>query len=247
MDDPWGERLAGQLDGVAVAEVRRSDASDVALAVGSSSFTWRRHPVTLPLSGAFNVDNALMAAAIAAGLGIQESAVVAGLASVTPPPGRMEVVTPGPPFAVLVDFAHTPAGLEAALNSARRLAGPGRVVSVFGAGGDRDPEKRPMMGEVAGRLADVVVLTSDNPRSEDPMAIMAQVRAGIGSGAELVMEPDRSAAIDRAVGLARPGDVVVLAGKGHETTQELDGQRVPFDDRDEARRALAALDAGTRR
>jgi UDP-N-acetylmuramoyl-L-alanyl-D-glutamate--2,6-diaminopimelate ligase len=157
------------------------------------------------------------------------------------------VVTPGPPFAVLVDFAHTPAGLEAALGSARRMAGPGRVVSVFGAGGDRDPEKRPMMGEVAGRLADVVVLTSDNPRSEDPLAIIAEVRAGVGPGAELVIEVDRSAAIGRAVGLARPGDVVVLAGKGHETTQELDGRVVPFDDRDEARRALAALDAGNRR
>ena len=247
IDDPWGERLARQLAGVAVAEVRRSDASEVVLAVGSSSFTWHGHLVTLPLSGAFNVDNALVAAAIAGGLGIEESAIVAGLTSVTPPPGRMEVVTAGPPFAVLVDFAHTPAGLEAALASARRMAGAGRVVSVFGAGGDRDPEKRPMMGEVAGRLADVVVLTSDNPRSEDPQEIMAQVRAGIGPGAELVIEPDRSAAIARAVGLARTGDVIVLAGKGHETTQELDGSVVPFDDRAEARRALAALDAGNPR
>jgi UDP-N-acetylmuramoyl-L-alanyl-D-glutamate--2,6-diaminopimelate ligase len=247
IDDPWGERLARQLAGVAVAEVRRSDASEVALAVGSSSFTWRGHPVTLPLSGVFNVDNALVAAAIATGLGIGEPAIVAGLTSATPPAGRMEVVTAGPPFAVLVDFAHTPAGLEAALTSARRMAGAGRVLGLFGAGGDRDPEKRPMMGEVAGRLADVVVLTSDNPRSEDPGEIMAQVRAGIGPGAELVIEPDRSAAIARAVGLARTGDVIVLAGKGHETTQELDGSVVPFDDRAEARRALTALDAGNPR
>ncbi|HWD52546.1 MAG TPA: UDP-N-acetylmuramoyl-L-alanyl-D-glutamate--2,6-diaminopimelate ligase [Acidimicrobiales bacterium] len=247
IDDPWGGRLARQLAGVAVAEVRRSDASEVALAVGSSSFSWHGHPVTLPLSGTFNIDNALVAAAIATGLGIEEPAIVAGLTSVSPPPGRMEVVTAGPPFAVLVDFAHTPAGLEAALTSARRMAGAGRVVSVFGAGGDRDPEKRPMMGEVAGRLADVVVLTSDNPRSEDPLEIIAQVRAGIGPGAELVIEPDRSAAVARAVGLARTGDVIVLAGKGHETTQERDGSVVPFDDRAEARRALAALDAGNPR
>jgi len=247
LDDPWGARLAGQLAGVPVAEVRRSDASDLVLTVGSSSFRWRGHPVTMPLSGVFNVDNALMAAAIATGLGIEEPAIVAGLTSVTPPPGRMEVVTPGPPFAVLVDFAHTPAGLEAALGSAGRMAGSGRVVCMFGAGGDRDPEKRPMMGEVAGRLADVVVLTSDNPRSEDPLEIMAQVRAGIGPGVELVSDPDRSTAIARALSLARPGDVVVLAGKGHEATQELGASVVPFDDRAEARRALAALDAGNRR
>jgi len=244
MDDPWGQRLARQLAGLDLVEVRRSDASDVVLAVGSSSFTWHGHPVTLPLSGAFNVDNALLAAAAATGLGVEERHVVAGLASTTPPPGRMEVVTPGPSFAVLVDFAHTPAGLEAALGSARRLAGPGRVVCMFGAGGDRDPEKRPLMGEVAGKLADVVVLTSDNPRSEDPLAIMAQVRAGIGSAAELVIEPDRSKAIARTIGLGRPGDVIVLAGKGHETTQELADRVIPFDDRAEARRALAALDVG---
>ncbi len=251
LDDPWGERLVGQLAGapvpVPVAVVRRSDASDVKLNVGSSSFTWHGHLVTLPLSGAFNVDNALMAAAIATGLGVGEPAIVAGLAAATPPPGRMEVVTPGPPFAVLVDFAHTPAGLEAALASARRMAGSGRVVCMFGAGGDRDPEKRPMMGEVAGRLADVVVLTSDNPRSEDPLEIIAQVRAGIDPRAELVVEPDRSTAIARTVGLGRTGDVMVLAGKGHETTQELDGSVVPFDDRAEARRALATLAAGNHR
>jgi UDP-N-acetylmuramoyl-L-alanyl-D-glutamate--2,6-diaminopimelate ligase len=246
-DDPWGRRLAAQLAGVNLVEVHRSDAGEVALSVGSSAFTWHGHPVTLPLSGAFNVDNALLAAAIATALGVEEPAVVAGLSSVTPPPGRMEVVTPGPPFAVLVDFAHTPAGLEAALGSARRLAGPGRVVCLFGAGGDRDPGKRPGMGEVAGRLADVVVLTSDNPRSEDPGAIIAQVAAGISPGTELIVEPDRSAAIARAVGLGRPGDVIVLAGKGHETAQELADRVVPFDDRSEARRALDALGIGNPR
>ena len=246
-DEPWGERLAARLAGVSLVEVHRSDAGEVALSVGSSSFTWRGHPVTLPLSGAFNVDNALLAAAIATALGVEEPAVVEGLSSVTPPPGRMEVVTPGPPFAVLVDFAHTPDGLEAALGSARRLAGSGRVLCMFGAGGDRDPEKRPLMGEVVGRLADVVVLTSDNPRSEDPLEIIAQVAAGIGPGAELITEPDRSAAIARTVALGRPGDVIVLAGKGHETTQELADRVIPFDDRAEARQALASLDSGNPR
>lgn len=246
-DDPWGQRLAAQVAGVSLVEVHRSDAGEVALSVGSSSFTWHGHPVTLPLSGAFNVDNALLAAAIATALGVEEPAVVAGLSSATPPPGRMEVVTPGPPFAVLVDFAHTPAGLEAALGAARRLAGSGRVVCLFGAGGDRDPDKRPLMGEVVGRLADVVVLTSDNPRSEDPGKIIAQVAAGIGPGAELVVEPDRSVAIARAVGLGRGGDVIVLAGKGHETGQELADRVVPFDDRSEARRALGALAGGNPR
>jgi UDP-N-acetylmuramoyl-L-alanyl-D-glutamate--2,6-diaminopimelate ligase len=247
VDDPWGARLSRQLGGVDVLNVRRSDASDVVDTVGSSSFQWRGRHVTLPLSGEFNVDNALLAAAVATGLGVEEDAIVAGLASVTPPAGRMDVVTPGPPFAVLVDFAHTPAALGAALASARRLAGPGRVVCMFGCGGDRDPEKRPMMGEVVGRLADVAVLTSDNPRSEDPLAIMAQVRAGIGSGVELLMEPDRSTAISRTVALGRAGDVIILAGKGHETTQVIGDRIIPFDDRAEARRALAALDMGKRR
>ena len=247
VDDPWGARLSRQLGGVDVLNVRRSDASDVVDTVGSSSFQWRGRHVTLPLSGEFNVDNALLAAAVATGLGVEEDAIVAGLASVTPPAGRMDVVTPGPPFAVLVDFAHTPAALGAALASARRLAGPGRVVCMFGCGGDRDPEKRPMMGEVVGRLADVAVLTSDNPRSEDPLDIMAQVRAGIGPGVELLMEPDRSTAISRTVALGRAGDVIILAGKGHETTQVIGDRVIPFDDHAEARRALAALDMGKRR
>ncbi len=247
VDDPWGARLSRQMGGVGVLDVRRSDASDVMLTIGSSSFRWRGRHVTLPLSGAFNVDNALLAAAIATGLGVEEDAIVDGLATVTPPAGRMDVVTTGPPFAVLVDFAHTPAALDAALASARRLAGPGRVVCMFGCGGDRDAEKRPMMGEVVGRLADVAVLTSDNPRSEDPLAIMAQVRAGIGPGVELLMEPDRSTAISRTVALGRAGDVILLAGKGHETTQVIGDRVIPFDDRAEARRALAALDMGDRR
>jgi UDP-N-acetylmuramyl tripeptide synthase len=150
----------------------------------------------------------------------------------------MEVVSAGAPFVVIVDYAHTPAGLEEALSAARGLAGSGRVISLFGCGGDRDRGKRPEMGAAAARWSDVVVLTSDNPRSEDPAAIIDQVRAGIGAGVDLVVDPDRGHAIVVAVGLARAGDVVVLAGKGHETTQTVGGQLLPFDDRAEARRAL---------
>jgi UDP-N-acetylmuramoyl-L-alanyl-D-glutamate--2,6-diaminopimelate ligase len=151
----------------------------------------------------------------------------------------MEVVSSGPPFAVIVDYAHTPAGLDVALASAREMAGPGRVIAVFGAGGDRDPGKRPEMGAAASRWSDVMVLTSDNPRSEDPMVIIDEIASGIGNQAELAVEPDRARAIRLAVGLARAGDVVVVAGKGHETSQYLADRVVPFDDRVEAERALA--------
>ena len=238
VDDPWGLRLAGELAGADVVPVRRSDAEDVVLSVGSSSFRWRGVPVTLPLSGIFNVDNALLAAAIATALGVDDEQVAEGLGVAPVLPGRMEVVSAGAPFVVIVDYAHTPAGLEEALRAARGLAGSGRVISLFGCGGDRDPGKRPEMGAAAARWSDVVVLTSDNPRSEDPAAIIDQVRAGIGAGVDLVVDPDRGHAIVVAVGLARAGDVVVLAGKGHETTQTVGGQLLPFDDRAEARRAL---------
>jgi UDP-N-acetylmuramoyl-L-alanyl-D-glutamate--2,6-diaminopimelate ligase len=238
VDDPWGRRLADGLADHAVVRVRRSDASEVRLAIGSSEFVWRGRPVTVPLSGAFNVDNALLAAAAASSLGIDEDHVVEGLRSVQPVPGRMEVVAAGPPLAVLVDYAHTPAGLDLALSSARHLAGPGRVICLFGCGGDRDRGKRPEMGSVAARRADVVVLTSDNPRSEDPMAIIDQIRSGIDT-VDPVVEPDRAEAIRAAIRLARPGDLVILAGKGHETTQVLADRVVAFDDRVEAERALA--------
>lgn len=238
VDDPWGGRLAERLAGQDVIAVRRSDAVDVGLALGSSSFRWRGRPVTLPLSGMFNVDNALVAAAVAATLGVDEGQVAEGLGKVTPVPGRMESVPSGAPFAVLVDYAHTPAALEAALLSARDLAAPERVICLFGCGGDRDPGKRPQMGAVAARWSDVVVLTSDNPRSEDPAAIIAEVESGITSEVDLVVEPDRADAISKAVGMARAGDVVLLAGKGHETTQTVADRVLPFDDRVEAKRAL---------
>jgi UDP-N-acetylmuramoyl-L-alanyl-D-glutamate--2,6-diaminopimelate ligase len=209
--------------------------------MGRTSVRWRGRRVTLALTGRFNVDNALVAAAVATTLGVSEDQVAGGLGAAGPVPGRMEVV--GGPVSVLVDYAHTPAGLEAALTAARGLAS-GRLICLFGCGGDRDPGKRPEMGEVSSRLADVVVLTSDNPRSEDPEAIIAEIRSGLGGRAEVVVEPDRAAAIDWAIGRAGPGDVVLLAGKGHEATQTAGGRSWPFDDREQARRALTARTAG---
>jgi UDP-N-acetylmuramoyl-L-alanyl-D-glutamate--2,6-diaminopimelate ligase len=197
--------------------------------------------VVLPLTGRFNVENALVAATVATTLGVEEDQVVDGLAAAPPVAGRMEVVGGDGPVPVVVDYAHTPAGLEASLAATRELVGGGRLVCVFGCGGDRDQGKRPEMGAVASRLADVVVLTSDNPRSEDPMAIIEAIRAGLVTGpggAEVLVEPDRAQAIRSAVDRAVPGDLVLLAGKGHETTQTAAGRSWPFDDRTEARRAL---------
>ncbi|HEX3565064.1 MAG TPA: UDP-N-acetylmuramoyl-L-alanyl-D-glutamate--2,6-diaminopimelate ligase [Acidimicrobiales bacterium] len=241
VDDPWGERLWRSAR-IPVVPVRRSDISDVTATVGRVAFQWRGRVVRLALGGLFNVDNALMAASIASALEVDDESIVAGLAQSAPVPGRMEVIAEGAPFSVVVDFAHTPAGLEVLLSSARQLT-TGRVICVFGCGGNRDPSKRPLMGEVADRLADVSVLTSDNPRDEDPQAIIDDVRAGMVGSSELVVEPDRGAAIDAALGRAHPGDLVVIAGKGHETTQTVGDRTLAFDDRHEARRALARLSA----
>jgi len=244
-DDPWGARLLGRLvppsgvTGVVVTAVRSGEAGDVVLGVGGSTFTWRGRRVALPLAGRFNVDNALVAAAAATALGVHEDRVAEGLAAVGPVPGRMELVGAGAPVAVLVDYAHTPAGLEVALDAARSVAAGGRVVCVFGCGGDRDAGKRPEMGSVATALADVVVLTSDNPRSEDPTSIIDAVRSGMDGPAEVHVEADRATAIRLSVAEARPGDVVLVAGKGHEATQTTGDTTVPFDDRVEAAAALA--------
>ena len=155
-------------------------------------------------------------------------------------PGRFEPVDEGQPFAVVVDYAHTPDSLENVLRAARDVV-EGRVLCVFGCGGDRDRGKRPQMGRIASELADSAFVTSDNPRDEDPEAIIAAILAGAAD--ELEVEPDRRRAIGRAVEMARPGDIVVIAGKGHEQGQEIEGRIVPFDDRDEARKAIRRLAA----
>jgi UDP-N-acetylmuramoyl-L-alanyl-D-glutamate--2,6-diaminopimelate ligase len=188
------------------------------------------------LAGRFNVANALAAASAALLAGVELDAVVAGLGAVAGVPGRMEPVDAGQDFAVLVDYAHTPDALATVLRAARDLT-PGRLHVVFGCGGDRDRSKRPQMGAAAAALADRVVVTSDNPRSEEPAAIVADILAGITTPVEV--ELDRRAAIARALAGAQPGDVVVIAGKGHEQGQERAGVVTPFDDRVVAREVLA--------
>lgn len=244
VDDAYGRllldtALAGGPGTVPTVGYSLADAHDLRLAADGSTFRWRGAELRVPLAGRFNVANALCAATIAAGLGIGVEAIAAGLAATPPVRGRFEPVVAGQPFGVVVDYAHTPDGLEQALAAARELVPAGaRVVVVFGAGGDRDPGKRPRMGEVAARLADEVVVTSDNPRSEDPRAIIDAIVGGILGQAEVVVEPDRRAAITLAVEQAGDADVVVIAGKGHETTQTIGDRVVPFDDAEVAREVL---------
>ncbi|MGZ4413466.1 MAG: Mur ligase family protein [Gaiellaceae bacterium] len=195
----------------------------------------------LKLPGRFNIENALAAVAAARALGTGEQAIKQGIEAVDRVPGRFDRVDEGQPFTVFVDYAHTPGALETALEAARDLARGGRVICVFGAGGDRDRAKRPLMGQVVSELADLSLVTSDNPRSEDPAAIAAEVVDGL----DLEVELDRRRAIERALELARPGDVVVIAGKGHEQGQEIGGRKLPFDDRQVAREALRRLGAPT--
>jgi UDP-N-acetylmuramoyl-L-alanyl-D-glutamate--2,6-diaminopimelate ligase len=229
VDDPWGRRLAGELGGAALTFGFSEDAD-----VGPDALAG----VELRLRGSFNVLNALGAAAAARLLGVDAAAVKEGIEAVDGVPGRFEEVAEGQPFTVLVDYAHTPDSLENVLREARALA-EGRVICVFGCGGDRDREKRPLMGRVATEGADLAVVTSDNPRGEDPHAIIGEIAAG-GVG-ELVVEPDRLAAIEAAIETARPGDVVLVAGKGHEQGQEVGGTVLPFDDREIVRQALRRL------
>lgn len=250
-DDPRGRELLARLgdvpSGVRASAYSLADAEELTLSPAGASFRWRGEPVRLALAGRFNVSNALAAGAAAEALGIEPRVVARGLSAATPVPGRFETIDGGQSFTVLVDYAHKPDALDKALRAARELVSGGAGLRVvFGCGGDRDVAKRPLMGEVAARLADSVFLTSDNPRSEEPQAIIDDIRAGIpgDAGAAVAVEPDRRRAIERAVAEARPGDVVVIAGKGHETTQTIGVTVLPFDDGRVARTALAALARG---
>jgi UDP-N-acetylmuramoyl-L-alanyl-D-glutamate--2,6-diaminopimelate ligase len=241
-DDPHGRLL---LDAAPIEMVPfcLADAGDLVVTVDHHELSWRGERLSVALGGAFNVANTLAAATTAATLGVTSADIAAGLAAAGPVPGRFErVVGPGgdDDVIVIVDYAHTPDGLAEVIAAARAIA-KGRVVIVFGAGGDRDHPKRPRMGAVAAAGADRVVVTSDNPRSEDPDAIIDAVLSGVDPHlrAGVVVEPDRAAAIALAVGGAAPGDVVVVAGKGHETTQAIGDRVVPFDDREVVRRLLA--------
>ncbi len=227
--DEWGRRLLRD----------RPDALTYGFAPDAQIGPDALDGVDLKLRGRFNVENALGALAAARLLGVDEEAMVRGLEAVPGVPGRFESVDEGQPFEVVVDYSHTPDSLANVLRAARNLT-EGRVVCVFGCGGDRDRGKRPVMGGIASRLADVPIVTSDNPRSEEPEAIIEEIVAGMEPGAEI--DPDRRSAIARAIELAEPGDVVVIAGKGHEQGQEFkDGRKVPFDDREVAREALRRL------
>jgi len=246
--DEWGKRLAAEL-----AETHRAPLVTFGLAedaevrperleLGASGSRFRAGGIEIetPLRGIFNVENALGAVAAGVLLDLDEQSIGDGIARVAEVPGRFEAIDAGQPFAIVVDYAHTPDSLETVLRAARGL-GDGRVIVVFGAGGDRDRGKRPLMGKVAAQHADLAIVTSDNPRSEDPLAIIRDVLQG--TGVDIEIDPDRRSAIRRAVGLAEAGDVVVIAGKGHEQGQEISGSVHPFDDRAVVREALAALRA----
>ena len=241
--DEWGRQLAAEL-----AETRRAplvtfgfaDDADIRpeeLVLDATGARFRAGGVELrtSLRGRFNVENVLGAVAAAQLLDVDDEELAAGVAALTGVPGRFEAIDEGQPFTVLVDYAHTPDSLDNVLRAAREVAA-GRVLVLFGAGGDRDRGKRPLMGKVAVDLADVVVVTSDNPRSEEPLAIIQDVLQGTGTDVEI--DPDRRSAIRRVLALAEEGDVVVIAGKGHEQGQEVGAEKLPFDDRAVAREAL---------
>jgi UDP-N-acetylmuramoyl-L-alanyl-D-glutamate--2,6-diaminopimelate ligase len=268
VDDPYGRRLAEEFECVTFsAEGADADAdyaardvsfdpngAEFTLALPASGSMGLKPPymggnrpiggevaVRMGMPGHFNVANALGAFAVADAMGVEPETAAAGLARAARVPGRFEPIDEGQGFAVLVDYAHTPDSLENVLRAARRLT-DGRLIAVFGAGGDRDRDKRPKMGRAGAELADLAVVTSDNPRSEDPGEIVAEVVAGMGGATELEVEVDRRAAIALALARAEPGDTVVIAGKGHEQGQEFEGGRkIPFDDREVAREELRRL------
>ena len=252
VDDNWGARLvtcpslSSYTYGVEKeAQVR---AEKIQLENGSVSYILRSEvgqiPIRLQLTGYFNVYNSLGAVALCLSQGVSLAQIQTGLRLAKGVPGRFEQVENERGLNVVVDYAHTPHGLENVLNSARQLTPKGRLIVVFGAGGDRDSSKRSLMGAVAAELADVAILTSDNPRSEDPAVICSSIEKGLLAThpkMDYVIIVDRRAAIDTAIKMATPDDLVLVAGKGHETYQEFAHGRIHFDDREEVRRAIKEL------
>ena len=257
IDDEWGRRLARE-SGVPVTTVGATGAdwtvADVTVDIsggpaGGGAITVRapdgaEHRLTVQLPGRFNLSNAALAFVALVEAGVSAADAARGIGGLTHVPGRMERIDAGQPFAVFVDYAHTPAAVAELLDEARKMtAGRGRVAVVLGCGGDRDAGKRPLMGAAAAAGADLAVFTNDNPRSEDPQAILDAMLAGardVSDPGDVVVEPDRRLAIARALEFASSGDVVVVAGKGHEQGQEQGGVVQPFDDRDVVRAALTA-------
>jgi UDP-N-acetylmuramoyl-L-alanyl-D-glutamate--2,6-diaminopimelate ligase len=244
VDDAYGRRLAGEFECVTFsAEGAEADysAREVEFDALGATFSLGTLKLRTALPGHFNVANALGAFAAAEAMGVGGDIAAAGLARAARVPGRFEPVDEGQDFGVLVDYAHTPDSLENVLRAARRIT-KGRVISVFGAGGDRDRDKRPKMGRAGVEFSDLAVITSDNPRSEDPEKIVAEVAAGAEGANKLEVVVDRREAIALALARAQPGDTVVIAGKGHEQGQEFEeGRKIPFDDREVAREELGKL------
>lgn len=248
-DDPYGRRLLDlRLPRVLTFGINGGDVQAVAAQVHPAGVAYTLASrgttlgVDLPLAGTFNIYNSLGAAAVFLNEGLSARALKQAMGALRPVPGRFELVQAGQRFPVVVDYAHTPDGLTNVLQTARSVSA-GRVIAVFGAGGDRDAKKRPLMAAAAAALADYIIITSDNPRSEDPLTICQNVEEGLlESGfANYHVEPERRAAITQAVAMAKETDIVVIAGKGHETYQESHGQRIHFDDREVALAALKEL------
>jgi UDP-N-acetylmuramoyl-L-alanyl-D-glutamate--2,6-diaminopimelate ligase len=257
VDDPYGRKLKDSAEVPCIGFGTSSDAdvraSGVELTPTGTRFVAETGAGDLKIEsalvGSFNLSNCLAAISLAIQAGIEPGRIEAGIGELRSVPGRFESVAAGQPYSVVVDYAHTPDSLDNVLRAARRLArhNSGRVICIFGCGGDRDRGKRPLMGAVAARLADVVVVTSDNPRSEAPATIIGEILQGVATerphGADVVVD-DRREAIARGLGAARAGDVVVIAGKGHETGQQFAHRTIPFDDRVVAREVLAELGWG---
>jgi UDP-N-acetylmuramoyl-L-alanyl-D-glutamate--2,6-diaminopimelate ligase len=253
VDDDWGMRMAREAGVPAtttglpeLADWRRLDERPASASAGGSVRLVGRDSVQRTIGcgllGRLNLANAVLAYLTLVSAGIDDDVARTGVAGLGAVPGRLERVDAGQPFLALVDYAHTPRAVAAVLADARSLTQPdGGVLVVLGCGGDRDRDKRPLMGEAAARGSDLAVFTTDNPRSEDPAVILDAMQDGVPAGARVLIEPDRARAIEVAVGLARPGDVVVVAGKGHEQGQETAGVVTPFDDRVVLRQAIEAL------
>jgi UDP-N-acetylmuramoyl-L-alanyl-D-glutamate--2,6-diaminopimelate ligase len=252
-DDGFGQRLI-ENNQIPTTSFSLDDVTDLEIGVTKSTFRYEGRSVRLGLGGQFNVYNALAAAGAAAALGVNTDVIADGLTSAPPVAGRFEAIEAGGVI-VIVDYAHTPNGLEQVLRAARNALvarvdttptgkeprGGAHLLVVFGAGGERDRGKRPAMGAFAAEFADGIVLTTDNPRSEDPLVIIHEIKAGIPNSARVVIEPDRRRAIALALSQTRPGDVVVVAGKGHETTQQFADRTIRFDDREVVREELSRL------
>lgn len=249
-DDEAGKYMLGRVPATTYGVSVPADAYANEIEILESGVSYRLHwkdvvlPLHLHISGIFNVYNSMAAAVACLEMGISPEDVKAGLESVTVVPGRIEPLPTHTPYRVILDYAHSPASLESILKTIRQFT-RGRLICVFGCGGGRDKEKRPIMGEISGRLADFSVLTSDNPRLEDPMDILRAIEEGIKrtTGPYVVIE-NRREAIRYAMQMGQPGDMIVLAGKGHETYQDIGGQKHPFDEKVVVREILAEMDEG---